>query len=208
MHASSSVSADRADGAVTGQVIVLLVVVLALAVTTVLLTRTMAAARNINAKAERIAETGRGINEATDAVIQLTEANRLASSILTTAEPLEGKLAQIVELARAIDQLAASIDDTAGAINRTAGTIGSTARTINTTASGINSQAAAILDVARRIDANVEQINRNLDATIAIAREIKGDTGNILTEAQAAHRHATCIDRQVGGARGTDGHCA
>lgn len=189
-------------------VLVLLAVVAALGGATVLLARTMNAAQSINAKAERIAQTGRGINTATDSVVQLNDTDEIANSILDTAEPLEGKLAEIVSLAQSIDGLAASINATAGDINSTAGTINSTAGAINSTANGINAEAAEILDVANRIDADVAQINTNLDATIALARAIKGDTGNIVTQARDAHANATCIDNKVQGPESNDGHCA
>lgn len=168
---------------------------------------TMDSAQSINAKAANIASTGRGINTATDAVIQLNRTDEIAGSILTTAEPLEDKLGQIVALGREIDELAASIDGTAAEINNVAGAIDSTAGTINGTAGSINAEAAAILDVAQRIDFNVEQINLNLDDTIGIADAILGDTGSILVQARNAHQNATCIDQRVAGAQGSDGHC-
>jgi hypothetical protein len=52
--------------------------------------------------------------------------------------------------------------------------------------------------VAKRINDDVAQINTNLDGTIAVANTIKGDTGNILTEAKTAERYAACIDKRVG----------
>lgn len=188
-------------------VIALATVLAATTASATLLYRTMDSAQKINDKAANIAATGRGINTATDAVVQLSRTDEIAGSILNTAEPLEGKLGQIVSLAQEIDELAASIDGTAGDINQVAGAIDSTAGTINSTAGSINAEAAAILDVAGRIDFDVEQINLNLDDTIAVARAIAGDTGDILGQARAAHQNATCIDRKVGGARGTDGHC-
>lgn len=196
------------DGLATMVSIVVLVVVLgSTGVAAGLLARTMNEANSINEKAADIAATGRGINTATDAVVQLSRTDEVAGSILTTAEPLEGQLAQIVGLAREIDELAASINGTAGAINGTAGKINNTAGAINTTAKGINAEAAAILDVAKRIDVDVQTINENLDDTIAIARAILGDTNNVLVQAVDAHQNAACIDGKVAGSSGTDGHC-
>lgn len=195
-------------------VVVLGVVVLAVGTAAVLLARTVGAAQRINAKADNIAKTGKGINIATDAVVQLNRTNDTASSILKTAEPLEGKLDQIVKLATSVDGLGKSINSTAGKINSTAKEIGGsavdiggTAGDINSTAKGINSVAAAILDVGRRIESDVTLINRNLETTLALARGIKSDTGNILNQANAAHQNAACIDRKVGGTHGNDGHC-
>lgn len=201
--------------------IVLVVVLVAAAITAWLLGRTLNAAQNINGKAETIARTGQGINTATDSVVQLNRTNQTASSILQSAGPLDEKLATIVSLAKEVNGLAVSINGTAGTINNTAGTINgtagkinstagqinTTAGQINTTASGINAQAAAILDVAKRIDNDVFQINDRLDGTIALAQAIKGDTGTILGEAGSAHHNAACIDNKVG-AEPPDGHCA
>lgn len=210
-HHPPRVAAER--GAVSLVSVIVLVVVLAAAgVSAALLAQTMDAAQDINTKARNIARVGQGINIATDSVIQLHRTNQTAASILDTAEPLEGKLTQIVDLAAEINGLAASIDGTAGAINATAGaindtagTINATAGTINATADGINAEAAEILDVAKRIDDDVRQININLDTTIAVAQDIQADTGNIVTQARAAHQTAACIDQRLGG--DADGHC-
>jgi len=186
--------------------LVLVVIVVAIAV--VLLQRTASTAESINAKADNIAKTGRGINTATDAVLQLDTTNKLAGSILETAKPLEGKLAEIVRLAQDVDGLAGSINGTAGTINQTAVAINGTAGTIGQTANGINGTASGILDVAKSINAGVIQINKNLEGTLAIAGRIKGDTGNILVQALTAHKEAACIS---GGLpltpAGPDGDC-
>ena len=230
---------DAGAVAVTNAVVVAVVVVAGV-VSVSLLARTARAANRINHKAENIAKTGQGINTATDSVIQLNRTNQTAGSILESAKPLEGKLAQVVTLAQSVDGLAKSINGTAGTINSTGGTINGTASaingsavkingtaktiggtakaisgsagsintsaaTINATAKDINAQAAAILDVAKRINDDVAQINRNLDGTIAVAQAIKGDTGNILGEAQTADRYAKCIDNRI--PPGTGGTC-
>jgi methyl-accepting chemotaxis protein len=223
---------QRGAAALTNTVVIAVVVVAGL-VSVALLARTARAANRINHKAENIARTGQGINTATDAVIQLTRTNETAGSILASAQPLEGKLSQVVTLAQSVDGLAKSINGTAGAINATGGTINATASAINgsavkingtaktiggtakaisghansingsatainTTAGAINTQAAAILAVAKQVNDDVAQINRNLDGTIAVANAIKGDTGNILTEAKTAERYAACIDKRIG----------
>lgn len=212
--------------------VVVAVVVVAGFLSVVLLTRTTMAANRINAKADRIAQTGRGINIATDSVIQLRRTNETAGSILASAQPLEAKLAEVVSLAQGVDGLAGSINGTATAINTTgaringtageiggsatrinktakeinrsataieghAGSINTSATKINATAQDINVQAANILDVANRINADVAQINKNLDVTLPIAQGVKGDTGNIVVEAQRADRYAHCIDQRL-----------
>lgn len=152
-------------------------------------------ASRIENKAARIQETAVPINRATDAVTNIPETNRLASSILTSAKPLEGQLDTIIRLAKDIDRLAASINGTAG--------------TIDGTAKSIDAEAARILPVGRAINADVVQINRNLDGSIARAGGIDTDTSDILGLARTAHRHAGCIDRKVVGigAPGGDSIC-
>ncbi len=159
----------------------LLIVLVVVAIAVVLLYRTAWTADSINKKAGTIAKTGGGINTATAAVLKLGRTNQLASSILDTARPLEGQLNEVVRLAQSIDGLATSINGTAGAINGTA--------------KGINGSAATILGTARSINDGVAQINTNLDTTLALARAIKSDTGNILGQADTANHFASCINR-------------
>ena len=224
LHPPGRWRSERGAAAVTNGVVIAVVVVAGI-VSVALLTRTARAANRINHKAENIARTGQGINTATDSVIQLTRTNETAGSILASAQPLEGKLNQVIGLAQSVDGLAKSIDGTAGTINGTAAaingsavkingtakaingtakaiaghaaSINGSATAINTTAGSINAQAAAILDVAKRINNDVAQININLDDTIAVAKVIKVDTGNILGEAKATERYARCIDERI-----------
>ncbi len=157
----------------------LLIVVAVVAVAVILLQRTAWHAEHINSKAGVIAQSAGGINTDTQAVLKLGRTNELAGSILQTAQPLQGKLDQIVNLAKSIDGLATSINNSAGDINGTA--------------KGINGTASTILNTARSINDGVAQINTNLDTTIALANSIKTDTGNILTNAKAADRELDCI---------------
>lgn len=161
----------------------LLIVVAVVAVAVVLLQRTAWHAEHINDKAGVIATTGGGINTATQAVLKLGRTNELAGSILETAKPLQGKLDEIIRLAKSVDGLATSINNSAG--------------TINGTAKGINGTAATILTTARSINDGVAQINVNLDDTLRLANAIKTDTGNILTNAKAADRELDCITKGV-----------
>src|SRR5687767_1321890 len=158
----------------------LLIVVAVVAVAVILLQRTAWHAEHINDKAGVIATTGGGINTSTQAVLKLGRTNELAGSILESAKPLEGKLDEIVRLARSVDGLATSIDASAGAINGTA--------------RGINGTAGTILATARSINDGVAQINANLDTTLGLADAIKTDTGNILAGARAADRSLDCIE--------------
>lgn len=156
--------------------VTLAVVVVAVAVSSYLLFRTMSAAVSINKKAETIRNTAGGINTATASIEQLKQTNATAKSILGTARELgegrpDGRVGQIVSLAKSIDSLATSINSTAG--------------TINNTAKNINGQAVAILGTARLIAGDVRQINANVDGTLALANGIKADTGAIVGEARS-----------------------
>lgn len=224
VHVAGSVSAGPASGRPrpklfsVASIAVLVVAVVAVGFAAALLARVMTAAQSINEKAAVIATTGRGINAATDTVIQLTRTNEIATSILQSAKPLEGTLTDIRNSAAAIDELAASINASAGAINATAGEINtsatrinqsaveinrnassilSSAVTINRTAQGINQEAGSILQVAQLIDRDAENINDNLNATIAFATAIKNDTGDILVQALKARQTSGCIAEKL-----------
>ncbi|MCA1671637.1 MAG: hypothetical protein LC799_05360 [Actinobacteria bacterium] len=203
----------------------LVVVVLAVGLAAALLARTLAVAQSINEKAAVIATTGRGIDTATDSVIQLNRTNKTAESILVSAQPLQGSLTTIVDFAGQINSLAASINDTAGSINGTAGEINGSAGEINNsaksvnasvtsinadagninrsvmsitrTAAGINGEAAEILDVAQRVDVDAQNINLNLDETIGIAEAVEGDTTDIVQEAVDARQTSACIAEKL-----------
>jgi putative membrane protein len=186
-------------------IVVLIVVVIAV----VLLQRTASTAESINKKAATISKTGRGINDNTDSILQLTKTNQLGTSILNSAKPLQGQLGQVVDLANSINGLATSINSSAGSIDGTAKTINNSAGAINSTASGINSTASSILSVANSIKSGVAMINQNLDATIGVAQQIKGDTGAIVGGSgtgltQALHL-AACINKELLG--NPAGHC-
>lgn len=189
-HWSRSAPSERGQA----QFSVVLVVV-AVVLAAILLTRVASTAEDINEKAGRIQKTALPIGEATKAVAggNLDKTNSLAGSILTSAKPLEGQLAEIVRLAQSVDRTAASINGLAGEID--------------VTATGINGTAVGILDTARSIDRGVQQIITNLNDTLALATTLKNDlTGNILAQAVTAHRRASCIDQGIPGGSG-DGHC-
>lgn len=158
----------------------------------VLVNRVAWTAEAINKKAGNIAKTAVPVNEATDAVLNIDRTNELAGSILATAKPLEGKLAEIVRLAKSVDRLAISINGNAGVIDGTA--------------KSINGEVGGILGTARSIDRGVAQINTNLDGTLAVTGPVDAQATNILTVARKAHEEAACIDQGLPGGSG-DGHC-
>ena len=160
----------------------------------VLVNRVAWTAESINKKAERISQTATPINEATDAVLNLDRTNELGGSILNTAQPLQGKLAEIVRLAKSVDGLATSINGSA--------------TTVDGVAKSINSDAVGILQTAQSIDRGVKTIIAGLNTTLGIVTAVKGDSGNILTQAQIAHRLAACVDQGLPGPGSpADSHC-
>ncbi|MGH9157701.1 MAG: hypothetical protein ACRD1K_18125 [Acidimicrobiales bacterium] len=159
----------------------------------VLVNRVAWTAEAINKKAGNIARTAVPVNEATDAVLNIDRTNELAGSILETATPLQGKLAEIVRLATSVDRLAKSINSRAGEIDGTA--------------KNINGEVGGILATARSLDSGVKQIIANLDTTLGILTPVTADADNILGLARTAHKLAACIDQTLPG-NSADPHCS
>jgi uncharacterized protein YoxC len=154
-------------------------------------------AESINDKAETIKKTAANIQGDSTAVLNLDATNASATNILTTASPLDAKLKQIVGLAQSVDAKAKSINGSAGTVSGTAKDINNTAGGISGTAGGINTNVAGILSLAQSIMRGVDQINHNLDGTISVVTQVRGDTGNIRTAADLADTRAACIDRKL-----------
>jgi len=163
----------------------------------ILVNRVAWTAESINDKAETIKQSAVGIGVDTVAVLNLDATNASASSILVSADPLDKKLKEIVSLAQAVDVKAKSINGTAGTVSGTARDINGTAGTISGTAGGINDRVATILSTANSIMRGVDQINTNLDATIAVVTRIRADTGTIRGQADTADIRAACIDLKL-----------
>jgi len=180
-----------------GYVALLALVLVVTVVAVALLTRTWLNLRGINDKASQIAETGRGINSYTDAIIQLNTTNDLGNSIEETANPLVGQLDTVVGLANSINNKATSITASALTINSTAKTIGNSGSSINTSASGINANLGPVPGIAESIRGGVVTINQNVMTTIGIAEAVRTDVRNILGEANKAVRNGACIDNKT-----------
>lgn len=176
-----------------------LIVVLA---AVVMLQRTLSTAHAINARAASIASSGRGINAATDSIIQLDHTNALGGSILAKSQPLQGQLEQVIAVAASIRQRAESINGSAGSINTSARAINQSGSTINASAHGIDGEAGQILAVAGSIKDGAAKINVNVDGTLALAGQIVGDTGNIVRRVGVTGQNAACIDRALFGSAG------
>lgn len=178
-----------------------------------LLHRTESNAVEIRDEAADIAQSGRGINDYTDSIMQLNRTNNLAASILDSARPLDGSLTAINALAGNIDDEVASIEDNAASIDTSARSINSsaasilddvttinrTAATINDTAAGVNANAASILDTAGAIERGTSLINSNAATTASIVRTILGDARGIETAAVRTNHLAHCIDNGLNG---------
>lgn len=169
----------RRDEQGQAYVAILALVLVVTVVAVVLLTRTLVQARSINAKASNIAQTGRGINASTDAIIQLNMTNDLGNSIEATAAPLVGQLTTVVGLANSINDKATTITASALTINSTAKTIGGSGNSINNSARGIEGNTSAIIPIAVSIREGVAKINQNVDVTIGIAQAVRQDVADI-----------------------------
>jgi hypothetical protein len=167
-----------------GQAVSALVIVIGFAlVAVILLTRVAVAAASIDKSAKSINNSGDGINVNTAAVIKLTKTNQIAQSILDSAKPLQGELAQIVGTAGSINSKAARILATADLINSTAGGIRTAAEGIDTTAASIKNAVWSINGVAGSI--------------LSVAGAIKGDTGNIAETARNINKNAAGINHKL-----------
>ena len=185
---------ERGAAAPAYTAVITLVVTLLAAV---LINRVAWTAESINDKAETIRASAVGIQADSTAVLDIDATNASATAILASAEPLDAKLKQIVSLAQAVDVKAKSINGSATTVSGTATDIGNTAGGITGTASSINTNVANVLGLAQSILRGVDQINTNLDGTIRIVTQVRGDTGNIRTAADTADRGAACIDQKT-----------
>ncbi len=147
-------------------VLTLVLVVIVVAVTVFFLARTLLLGLSIDEKAEKIAKTGRGINTATDAILQLDRTEGFGRTIHESTEPLEGKVNRIVAQAQ-------SIDNTASSINASAISIGGSANTIG-------GSVADIQRLARLVDRDAALINRNVRAVIITGNTIHRDLVDVV----------------------------
>jgi prophage DNA circulation protein len=159
-------------------VLILVVVVVILAVG--FLTRTLVLGLSIDDKAEKIARTARGINTATDAILQLDQTTGLGESIKQSTEPLEAKTNVIVGQAAAIDGTASSINNSANSIN--------------TSVEGIGSAVSSIQSLARLVDRDARNININVRTVIDTADAIHTrDLANVIRALDRTEANARSI---------------
>ncbi|WP_220794167.1 hypothetical protein [Nocardioides pelophilus] len=167
----------------------------------------------IRDEAADIAESGRGINDYTDSIMQLNRTNKLAASILASAQPLDASLTDVEAVAGDIDDAvvgiqrhAESIDSSARSINASAATIlgdvtdiNQQANSISTTAGGINADAAGILRTAVAIQRGIRLINDSAARAADVVGVILADARNINTHAVRTAHLARCIDDGLNG---------
>jgi len=165
-------------------------------------------ARGIDGLAGSINNSAGSINTTAGSI------NTSAGSINSSADGINAAAGAINGSAGSINTSAGRVNTSAGRINTSAGSINSSVRridgsagSINTSARGIDTVARSILGTARQIDTDVRLINQNLDVTLRLVTAVKGDTGNILTQAVGANDTAACIDRKLFGQSGDDGDC-
>jgi hypothetical protein len=178
-----------------------------------LLYRTQSHAAGIRAKTVQLAKSGRGINSATDAIIQLNRTNELAASILQSVRPVAGNLAGVGSLVSQIDSSVGSIKQHADAIEGSSSSIAqssaairdgvsgisSSAGSISASLQGINANAAGILAAATAIRRGVELISTDLATTARITDQILSDAQGIHTGVERTEHLARCIDNGLNG---------
>jgi len=158
-------------------------------------------AGSINNSAGSINTTAGSINTSAGSI------NSSAGGINLAAGAINGSAGSINSSAGRVNTSAGRINVSAGSINASVGQINGSAGRINNTARGIDTVARSILGTARQVDTDVRLINQNLDVTLRLVTAVKGDTGNILTQAVGANDTAACIDRKLFGQSGDDGDC-
>ena len=179
--AAAPAPATRSSGGSGGvqgvNVIILVLVAASVTIAAGLLAETVNTARAIDKKAKSIRDTGVGINAATDSIQQLQQTNKLATSILRTASPLDAVLTKIVARARSINNDATSIDSLASTILSTAGTINTSATTIGGVATDINDTAGTINGTAKEIDSVAIAIRNTATTINRTAKSINATAG-------------------------------
>ena len=125
--------------------------------------------------------------------------NATVARLLATANGMSGTAADINATTRKIAATSAEVDATTAGVAATTGSL-------NTTAKGINASLAGLLDTTKKIGADVVEVNKRLDVGLALDKDLKRDTGNLLAQVARTQRYVACIDRKLGGS-GADAHC-
>jgi uncharacterized protein YoxC len=161
----------------------------------------LVSAKPLDGELQRIVDLSTSINGSAGAL------DGTSRRISATADSIDGTATQIDHSVGTIDTTAAQIASTSGGIHALTGRVDTRAGVIDAQASGINTRAAGILHETRLVDLDVLRTNRRVDDSIGLARTIFADTTAILDQAVQAHQNAACIDREIAGRDGADGHC-
>ncbi|MFI5626430.1 DUF1059 domain-containing protein [Nocardioides sp. NPDC051685] len=178
-----------------------------------LLYRTQTNAAAIQEKAALIAQSGRGINEHTDSLLQLNKTNELAGDIRDSLAPLNRDMGEISSLSgaaasnlesinsssRSIEGSAKSIDTSTRAIDRDVRAIADAIPAVNTRLEGINGNAAGILSTAESLARGIDLIGSDLDSTAGLATQVLRDAQGIRTRLDTTRHYASCIDNGLNG---------
>lgn len=125
--------------------------------------------------------------------------NATVARLLATANGMSATAADINATTKKIAASSAEVDATTAGVAATTGAL-------NTTAKGINASLAGLLDTTKKIGADVVEVNQRLDIGLALDKDLKRDTGNLLAQVALTQRYVACIDRKLGGT-GADEHC-
>jgi len=178
-----------------------------------LLYRTASNAASIQERTATIAQSGRGINEYSDSIMQLDRTSQLAEGIAESVEPLQGDLSAIAKssaIIRAnlesidtssssINQSSSSITESAGTIRKDVATVADTVEPMNTSLAGINTNATQILHTAEAMRRGVNLISTHLGRASDLATLILADATGIETRLKRTDHYAACIDNGLNG---------
>ena len=180
-----------------GGVVLVLVIAWALAAV-LLLTGTLLAANQIDARVASIDTSVNGANQDLDAVRLAARTGRVAGRIRESAAPLSGQFTQIMASVGSIDRSAGSIFDTAGAINRNADSINANVRSIGGRVGSIDRSAGSINGRVRSIRSNAGSINARVGAIRSNALSIERRVGGINRSAASINTSVASINTSAG----------
>lgn len=169
---------------------VLAVVVGVLTAVTALLALTLFTTQRIEAKTERIALTGRGINTATDSIVQLRRAHRSLAAILNSTAPIAAKVHRVANLVRSIQRTTLSLRGSATETETSVRRMRAAAARIDASADSLSGSTPRIQDSARNLD-------RALEAILASMIAVGTGTARIDAVAAGVAGVAARIDRDL-----------
>jgi len=178
-----------------------------------LLYRTESHAAQVTREKQRIASSGRGVNNYTDSIAQLGRTNQLAVSILASLRTVNANLAGIDLATHGIDGRTSaidaasesiagstnSIDASEHSIDTSVASISTSVGRINTTLAGVNGNAAQILATSLSIQRGVALISSNLASTRTITEAILTEATDIARRMSVTKHESACVDNGLNG---------